>query len=100
MHEYRYHKSCVGFSDRETHAPGGLVDMIDNAKEITRGTFMKNVDADEMRRLQRELGYVDHHKQGLTMAADWHVTYHRSKLFGNPVYYFRWSAIEYIFTLR
>jgi hypothetical protein len=31
------------------------------------------------------------------MAGDWHVSYHRSKYKGKTVYYFRHSAIEYIF---
>jgi hypothetical protein len=31
--------------------------------------------------------------QGLTMAADHHVTYHRC----GDIYYFCWSAIEYVF---
>ena len=32
------------------------------------------------------------------MAADWAVSYHRSKLHGRRVYYFRHSAIEFVFT--
>lgn len=35
--------------------------------------------------------------RGLTMAGDWSVSYHRSRLHGRAVYYLRWSAIEYVF---
>jgi len=31
------------------------------------------------------------------MARDWHVSYHRSRWHGAAVYFFRHSAIEYVF---
>jgi hypothetical protein len=33
----------------------------------------------------------------LPMKADWHVSYHKGRYLGRPVYYVRHSAIEYIF---
>lgn len=72
--------------------------MIDEAVDITSLTFLKYVDRENMREIEQSLGYASHHKQGLTMAADWHISYHRSKLHGETVYYFKWSGIEHIFT--
>lgn len=74
-----------------------LSDMIDDALEITRRTFLKHVDRNSLKGLERELGYEMHPKQGLTMSGDWAVSYHRSKLHSERVYYFRQSAIEYVF---
>ena len=87
---HRYLSDCVGW-------PRGKVDhlneMIDDAMDVTRRTFLKHVDRDELAALEAYLGYTrDFH-----MASDWHVSYHRSKLCGFTVYYFRQSAIEYVF---
>jgi len=89
----------VDFSVVEANKPDGLISMIDNSIEITRRTFLSKVDRDEFENLTSRLGYSLHLKWGLTMKDDFHVTYHRSKLRGERVYYFRHSAIEYIFTL-
>jgi len=91
---YKFYSDCVGWPERADE-PGGLSDMIDNAIDITRSTFLKYADASE---LAYVLGYCKHPSQGLTMAGDWHVSYHRSKLHGKRVYYFTHSAIEYVFT--
>jgi hypothetical protein len=94
---YAYHNNCVSW-DEDTHKEGGLCQMIDNSIEITRRTFMKHVNRISLQIIEDSLGYDRHPKQGMTMASDWHVSYHRSKLYGETVYYFRHSAIEYIFT--
>lgn len=85
---------CVGWP---SHDVSNLSAMVDSAIDITRRTFLKHVDRVEMRGMEASLGYAQHPKQGLTMAADWAVSYHRSKLHGRTVYYFRHSAIEYVF---
>lgn len=94
-----YYRNCVNWPKWDVFKPGGLSDMIDDATTITRRTFLKHVDREDLRNLEAGLGYPGHPSQGLTMAADWSVTYHRSKLHGRRVYFFCQSAIEYVFTL-
>jgi hypothetical protein len=72
--------------------------MVSSASDISRGTFLKYVDRDEMRQIEDDLGYVRDPRRGLTMAKDYHVSYHRSTLRGCPAVYFDWSAIEFVFT--
>ncbi len=98
MQQYKYYNNCVSWPRRDVHAEGGLSDMIDDAIEITRKTFLNHVDRNEMEYLEISLGYSKHHSQGLTMAGDWHVSYHRSRLHGKRAYYFNNSCIEYVFT--
>jgi len=74
-----------------------LREIIDNARDVTRATFLRHVAPADMRRLEAECGYVPHPAQGLTMAADWHVQYCRSSLHRHRVWFFRWSAIEFVF---
>ena len=91
---YHYANSCV------TTAPDdvpSLIDMINNERRVSRRTFLQHVDREEMADIEKQLGYESHSKQGLTMAGDWAVSYHRSKWKGKRCYYFRWSAIEYYF---
>ena len=93
---YHFYSDCVSWPERDVHE--GLIPMIDDAIDITRRTFLKHVDREEMKEIEQALGYASHHKQNLTMAADWHVSYHRSKLHGKTVYFFTWSGIEHVFT--
>jgi hypothetical protein len=71
--------------------------MVDNEQGITRRTFLKYVDREILTELEYMLGYAQHPKQGLTMAADWHVGYYKSYYWGRPCVFFRWSAMEYVF---
>ena len=87
-------RTCVSWPADDVDA---LIQMIDAAIQITRRTFLQHVDRTELRYAEHGLGYCGHPKHGLTMAGDYHVSYHRSKLHGETVYYFRHSAIEYIF---
>ncbi len=82
---------CIGSNARDVQA------MIDAAIDITRQTFLKHVDREEMDCIEGGLGYEKDPRKGLTMAADYAVSYHRSKYQGRLCYYFRWSAIEHIF---
>ena len=95
--KYRYFNNCVNWNRADVSREGGLSDMIDNAIDITRETFLKHVDRSDLDNLENDLGYSKHPKQGLTMAGDFHVSYHRSTLHGKRVYYFRHSSIEYVF---
>lgn len=92
-----YINNCVNWPHEDVHAEGGLVDMIDSAIEVTRRTFLKHADQETVRELERDLGYEKHPRNGLTMAGDYHVRYYRSKLHGEVAYFFKHSAIEYVF---
>ncbi|NCC33545.1 MAG: hypothetical protein EOM24_16245 [Chloroflexia bacterium] len=92
---YQFYRTCVGWPRQDAD---NLSKMVDEARDITRNTFLSHVDKEELSGIEIELGYVSHPSRGLTMANDWHVSYHRSKLHGKRVYYFRWSGIEYVFT--
>lgn len=96
--KYWFLQTCVGWPMNDVSVEGGLSDMIDSALGITRRTFLLHVDQDELKGIEAKLGYASHHKQGLTMAADWHVSYHRGTLHEERVYFFSWSGIEHVFT--
>lgn len=98
MKPYRYYRDCVSWPRSDVDAPGGLKDMISQETGIARRTFLKHVDRLDLEDLERNLGYAKHPAQGLTMAGDYHVSYHRSKLHGKRAYYFKWSSIEHVFT--
>lgn len=72
--------------------------MIDASVNITRRTMLRAVGAKQLHEIEAKLGYSNHPKRGLTMAGDYHVSYYRSKLWGRRCYFFKWSAIEHIFT--
>ena len=91
---YYFYRNCVNWPRNDVDA---LSNMIDNAIEISRTTFLSHVNRDELRSLEEDLSYASHPSQGLTMAGDYYVSYHRSKLHGKRVYYFRHSSIEYVF---
>ena len=95
---FNFYNTCVGWNPEDVDNPGGLIDMIDSAEDIERPAFLRLVDRDELQRIESDLGYVSHFSQGLTMAADWHVSYHTSELHGEPCAFFKWSAIEHVFT--
>lgn len=93
--EFRFETTCVDVPFMEV---GALVDMIDGGVRVTRGTFLRHVHRGDLAELEGKLGYADHPARGLTMAADWHVSYHKGTFKGRRCYYFRHSAIEHIFT--
>lgn len=92
---FRFFSDCVGWPRDQVD---DLNDMINAGKEISRATFLKYVHPEEMRNIERELGYERDPRVGLTMANDFHVAYYRSTVRGCPAVYFVWSAIEYVFT--
>jgi hypothetical protein len=96
---YSFFQNCVGWEPDDVHSEGGLNSLIDDRIQITRSTFLKHVDGDEIKEIASQLGYNAHPKQGLTMAADWHIEYFRSKHHNERVYGFRHSAIEFVFKL-
>lgn len=93
-----FYRSCVGWDPDDVHEPGGLCDMIDAATQITRRTFLRHVDREEEADIERRLGYAPHDREAiLRISKDWAVSYHRSRLHGNRVYFFTHSAIEFVF---
>ena len=88
-----YLTNCIG-SDGAS-----IQHMTDIARDITRKTFLQYVDRASLTALEQELGYaLPTARNGeLTMARDWHVSYHKSVYRGRRCVYFRWSAIEHIF---
>ena len=97
MKRMNYFNNCVGWDSKDVFAPMGLSEMIDNSIDISRKTFLRHVNNEEIKEMAENMGYAAHYKNGLTMANDYAVSYHRSKLHGKRVYYFRHSAIEYVF---
>ena len=87
----RFITDCIGSNGPDIEA------MTEAAIDITRRTFLQHVDQSELADIAEHLGYCWHPSQGLTMAADWAVSYHRSKYQGRRCYYFCWSAIEHVF---
>lgn len=80
---YEYHTNCVSASARDIDA------MRNASREVSYRTFIKHCpDAREV------LGYT--RGSGLTLAGDWHVSFYRSTFRGEPCFYARHSAIEYI----
>jgi hypothetical protein len=96
-----YYCCCVNWPRADVHAPGGLCEMISNARDITRRTFCRNVDRRSREHEESLLGYAPHCPDAiLTMARDFHVSYHKSQLHGRTVYFFKHSAIEHVFSLE
>lgn len=91
---YKFYSTCVGWPEDDVHAEGGLCSMVDDARDITRRTFQLHVDSEQLREIETALGY----DKNLRMHKDWHVSYHRSRLHGKQVYFFKHSAIEHVFT--
>jgi hypothetical protein len=96
---YTFYSTCVNWPEHPGIADG-LDSMIDNARTITRESFVKYIDRTELQAIEKGLGYSLNRRAGLVMADDWHVSYHRSKLHDKRVYFFKWSAIEHVFTRR
>ena len=72
----------------------------DNSREITRITFMNNVDRNSFKELMNSNFnyYSKNGKDGLTWNNDWYISYHKSKTpKGKICYYFSHSGIEYFF---
>lgn len=92
---FNFYNNCVNWSQSDIDS---LTEVIDNQLAITRATFLKHVNKDDLKELEQGLSYAEHHTQGLTMAGDWHVGYFRSTMNGVRVYGFVHSAIEYVFT--
>lgn len=88
---YHFVTDCIGANGPDINA------MTEAALDVTRRTFLRHVDQSELADIAEGMGYCWHPSQGLTMAADWTVSYHRSRYCGRRCYFLKWSAIEYVF---
>ena len=86
----RYIGDCVSLGGP------GITQMVDDAIDISYRTFRRQVGGKEVDHWASRYGYEKHPSQGLTLPADWHVSYHRSKWQGKRCYYLRWSAYEHV----
>lgn len=91
----RFIGTCVGWPQHDIDREGGLMDMISQARDITRDTFVRNVNPEYRVLCERHLGYWM--PNGIRPTEDWALSYHSSRLHGYRVYYMRWSAIEHVF---
>ena len=96
-HDFTYLHDCVSCPREDVDA---LIECIDNAIDITRRTFLRHVSKDRLDDHADSMGYETHPSRGLTMAADWHITYHRSRFKGKLCYFFKWSGIEHLYIRR
>jgi hypothetical protein len=73
-----------------------IIEMTDQAVQVSYRTALKRIGKAA---LAREFPTYDWGRRphDLTMKRDWHVGYYRSVYLGQPVYYVKWSAIEFIF---
>jgi len=74
-----------------------LYAITDDYSDITYETFRKNIDTDDFDSICYELSYAVGNEKGLHIKDDWSVSFHKSKYKGKIVYFFRQSAIEYVF---
>ena len=89
--KFHYLRCCVDFPQHEVEH---LIQMIDDATDITYKTFFRHVS---WREVSGMFEYELRPENGLTPKNDFHVSYHRSKINGTPCYFVKHSAIEYIF---
>lgn len=85
--------TCVGWP---SHRLDDLHAMIDSAINITARTFRERIGTEEWRRLSHMLGYDQ--CSSLSLSTDWAVSFHRSEIRGERVYFLQWSGIEHVFT--
>jgi len=89
MRRYHYHTCCI-------ESKGEWInDMTQQARDVTLRTFRRNCAG--VREWAEAHGYS--RQLGISLCNDWHVSYHKSRYRGQPCYYVRWSAIEFIWTL-
>ena len=93
MTKATYLNCCVSWPRRDVYAPGGLCDMIDSGREITRRSFCRRVDPESRREVEQQLGY-DH---DFPITRDCAVEYRTGRLHGRRVWFIRHSSIEYVF---
>ena len=97
MTKATYLGNCVGWPQHDVDSDGGLCDMISSGRSISRSTFLRHVARRDRETVETALGYALRGGRDLTMRRDWHVAYYRGVLHGVRVWFFKHSAIEYVF---
>lgn len=78
--KHRFVTNCVNWKPEDVHAEGGLCDLISDAKDIIRDTFLRHVDRIDREAVECDLGYAPHDRDSsLTMRH------------GKTVYFFKHS---------
>lgn len=88
MGPMKFYGSCTEWPGHNSD----LIDMIESSEQTSLEEFSQYVGAD-FDDVCEKLGYDKYFR----MSADQHVSYWKSTLKGNPVVFFQWSAIEYVF---
>ena len=78
MKEYLFETDCVSANGDD------IIDMVDEAREITVATFLKHAD-------------VDPTEWGVDLRKDYHVRFYKSRYKGKPCYFLDHSSIEYVY---
>lgn len=92
MKDHVYLCCCVDLTQRRDI--DGLNQMIRDAREVKYETMLSHCRG--MLQWAREHQYELDRRYGLTLRQDWHVSYHKSTILGEPCFFLRWSAIEFI----
>lgn len=71
--------------------------MVEDAIDLTSRVFRERIGEENYAKLSNHLGYSFVDEGVLTLASDWHVSFHRSQYESQPCYYCNHSAIEYVF---
>ena len=92
MEKLKFRYDCVNPENKEE-----LFHIVDNNQEITFDTFKKRINLEDFKSLCRNLVYAVGKENGLHIKDDWHVSYHKARYHGKPIYFLKHSAIEYVF---
>ena len=98
--EYTFFKDCCQFDITDDVMMDALHECIDNMREVTWRTFIRNVPVSEIRCHKS----FDHYRwvtavsgdTGFHLKDDWAVRFARSTFMGRRCYVIEWSAIEHI----
>jgi hypothetical protein len=91
--------NCVQWPAHDVDRPGGLVDLIEGARDVSRARFVALTDTEDRLELEDALGYNRRKGQpGIAIVEDYHVRYKTGLLHGVRVAFLVHSAIEYVFT--
>ena len=86
MKRYQYVTCCVNAKAEDIDA------MVDNAQDVSYETLKRHCEG--LAEWEKEMGYG--RQCGLYLKDDWAVGFCKSTYRGQPCYYVRHSAIEYI----
>lgn len=89
---------CVGWPSHDVEREGGLIDLIDSARDIGRARFVALTDPESRLEIEDALGYARRKgNRGIAITDDYHVRYCTGMLHGTKVAFLVHSAIEYVF---